>query len=343
MDEPIQPPPIERLTELVGEAAYDDTIACLARFETASTENRKEALRALRTLAEEQPTTVEPLLPALTAFLDDDERSVRLTTAKLFVAVAESDPTGVRAVVSALADRLADDEEFYYVRARAAEALGYVALEHPDSVTSPEVLADLRVGLSFDEPEVKRKLAKALECVAIGDPGRLRHQVSALIEHADDEDELVRYHLCSALVAIACEHPGALEARTEALTARLDDENGYVRGRAAEGLGLLARSKPGEASLPRAAITALVADEESFVADRARFASRALDGSGRSGDGEPEDRPEPREIGTVAGVRRTTTEAVAAITTPDGGECPHCGLALGEHGPPMCPRCGAPY
>jgi HEAT repeat protein len=83
---------------------------------------------------------VEPALPACEALLKDDERSVRLTTAKLFVAAAEADPDAVVPMVPALADRLADDEEFYYVRARSAEALGYVALEHPDIVASPEML-----------------------------------------------------------------------------------------------------------------------------------------------------------------------------------------------------------
>jgi hypothetical protein len=56
----------------------------------------------------------------------------------------------VKPVVDALAERLADDEEFYYVRARSAEALGYVAVDSPEGVTDPETLADLRIGLEFD-------------------------------------------------------------------------------------------------------------------------------------------------------------------------------------------------
>ena len=63
--------------------------------------------------------------------LRDDERSVRLTTAKLFVAAADADPEAVVPMVPALAGRLAADEEFYYVRARSAEALEYVALGDP--------------------------------------------------------------------------------------------------------------------------------------------------------------------------------------------------------------------
>lgn len=104
---------------------------------------------------------------------DDEGRAIRLTTAKLFVALAQSEPPAVLPVVDMRADRLADDEEFYYVRARCAEALGYTAVDSPEEVTNPETLADLRIGLSFDESEVKEKLAKALAYVALGNPGRL--------------------------------------------------------------------------------------------------------------------------------------------------------------------------
>lgn len=46
-----------------------------------------------------------------------------------------------------LGERFADEDEFYYVRARAAEALGYVALEAPENVISPEIRADFHIGL----------------------------------------------------------------------------------------------------------------------------------------------------------------------------------------------------
>jgi hypothetical protein len=38
-----------------------------------------------------------------------------------------------------------------------------------------------------------------------------------------------------------------------------------------------------------------------------------------------------------------TDEIGEAITTPDGGDCPNCGLSLSETGTPTCPRCGNPY
>ena len=228
---------------------------------------------------------VGSLCPVLTTFLEDEERSVRLSTAKLFVAVSETDAASVEPVVGALADRLADDEEFYYVRARCAEALGYVALDHPEAVASPEVLADLRIGLSFDEAEVKEKLAAARDVLA----------------------------------------------------ARLTDENAYIRGRAAEALGLLARPEATDSMRPESELVTVADEAEAFAAERARFALEAT----REGDASADlsDR-----IGTVEAIHGTTQKIVDDITASDAdGECPHCGLALPENGPPMCPRCGVSY
>ncbi|ELZ85009.1 HEAT domain containing protein [Haloferax elongans ATCC BAA-1513] len=282
------------------------------------------------------------VVPALTPFLTDSERSIRLTTARLLVTIAESNPNAVVPVVESVAARLADEDEFYYVRARAAEVLGYVALEYPDEVSSPEVLANLRVGLSFDKSEVKEKLAKAIEYVAVGKPERLRHHASRLSEHLDNENELVRYHLTTALVAVGNEHPERLSGVTAALAERLGDENAHVRGRAAEALGVLAREGVYEESSLEATLEAPDGDDGSFVSDRVQFALDAVRESGaqeRSGTLESD----CDEFGTIESVRRTTSEAVDAISSPKSDEeCPHCGVALPESGPPMCPHCGAP-
>ena len=331
------PSPSDRVIELLEENAHGEASTYLEGIPAHSVDDRKTTIQSLQSVAADRPALVGSLCPVLTTFLEDEERSVRLSTAKLFVAVGEADAASVEPVVDALADRLADHEEFYYVRARCAEALGYVALDHPEAVTSPEILADLRIGLSFDEPEVKEKLAKALEHVALGDPGRLAHQVSSLAEHLDDDQELVRYHLCTALVLIGCDSPETLAEARDALSARLTDENQYVRGRAAEAVGLLTRSETTDSVRPESELVTVADDQESFAAERARFALDATgegDASRDSADG----------IGTVESVRGTTEGVVENITAPDAdNECPHCGLALPESGPPMCPRCGAPY
>ena len=112
-----------RLTGLLEDGDHEETVACLDRLRAADAEARKRVLRVIRDVAEERPTVFEALAVPLATFLTDENRAVRLTTAKLFVTLAQSEPTVALPVVDALADRLANDEEFYYVRARCVEAL----------------------------------------------------------------------------------------------------------------------------------------------------------------------------------------------------------------------------
>ncbi len=313
-------------------------LAALVRsLPSAPTETRKTCVRRLRDAVADDPTVVEPALERCEDLLADGERSVRLTTAKLFVAVAERDPDAVVPIAPALSSRLADEDEFYYVRARSAEALGYLALENPAVAASPDVLADLRIGLSFDEPEVREKLAKALEFVARGDPGRLRHHVASLSDHLDDENDRVRYHLCTALAVVGCEYPEPLVDGRAALLARLSDENGFVRGRAAEALGLLARADGEDGALPLSELEAMSEDDRPFVTKRATFAIDAVD-EGTAGDELPDG------VGTLDVVQRSSDRIAEEITASgDDSECPLCGVSLPEGDPPMCPNCGAPF
>jgi hypothetical protein len=140
----------DRVADHVAAGETDAAREALADLAAAAPDDRKATLRSLGSLAEEQPSRFDGLAPTLAAFLTDDVRAIRLTTAKVFVSLAESDPSVVVPAVDSLAARLADNGEFYYVRARSAEALGYVALDRPETVASPEILADLRIGLAFE-------------------------------------------------------------------------------------------------------------------------------------------------------------------------------------------------
>ncbi|QCC52044.1 HEAT repeat domain-containing protein [Halapricum salinum] len=327
--------PFDHILDLLGDDSPEAANERVATLQSQPADDRKAAIRSLQSVAEDRPTFLGPIAPAIAEFLDDEERSVRLGTAKLLVAIAEADSAAVKPVVPPLADRLADDEAFYYVRARAAEALGYVAVEYPDAVTAPEILADLRIGLEFDEPETREKLAKALEHVALGDPSRLRHQVDRLGDHLDDEPELVRYHLTTALVVIGTAHPEALSPAEHPLRERLDDEVSQIRGRAASALGLLAAADGTvEDGSLREKLQSLADAATAFEAERARFALGVL--GSESGTA--------RVVPTIDETYDGTADAVADIRAPDDdGQCPHCGLEFPENGPPMCPRCGGPY
>lgn len=333
MDDRTSATPDTELATLLEQGRTADALTALEQLSTADPADQQACLRSLKATADDHPELFDGVLTPLTEFLEAHGRPTRLTTAKLFVAVSEGAPDSVVSVVPTLAERLADESEFYYVRARCAEALGYVAVEHPDAVASPEVVADLRIGLAFDEPEVTEKLAKALAHVALGDPDRLRYQVDSLGDHLQADSELVRYHLSTAIVVIGCARPEQLTDAKAPLVSCLEDESQYVRGRAAEALGLLAGTDP-EISLPTAQLETLTADDE-FVADRAAFAL-SQHRSGASGDA-------ATGVATIDAIRGHTTDIAAEIRSPDvDGGCPHCGLSLSESGPPLCPGCGTP-
>jgi hypothetical protein len=329
------PPAPDQLVNLVTDEPTDAVLTALDRLSTADTDTRKQCLQALRKLAGERQRVFAGLTPKLADFLTDEDRAVRLTTAKIFVRVAQTEPALIRSTVEPLAARLADGEEFYYVRARSAEALGYVGLEYPEDVSDPEILADFRIGLSFDEPEVKEKLAKALAYVAVGDPGRLRHHVSSVADHLDDDNTLVRYHLTTALVAVGCDHPDRLSDVTAELTERLTDGSPYVRGRSIEALGMLARSETAlDWDTALDGIETAFDDAPRFLTERLQFARRA------STD---EDQSIITEFGTIDSIQTSIEDGAEGIRSPDSDkECPHCGLDIPDSGPPMCPQCGAP-
>ncbi|NHX41008.1 MULTISPECIES: HEAT repeat domain-containing protein [Haloarcula] len=333
MDDQPSGPPETEIATLLEQGNEADAVAALERLSTAGPATQQACLRSLKAAADEQPELFDGVLPSLTDFLQDSERPTRLTTAKLVVTISEGAPDSVVPVVPTLAERLADESEFYYVRARCAEALGYVAVDHPDAVVSPAVVADLRIGLEFDKPEVTEKLAKALAHVTLGSPERLRYQVDSLAEHLQSDSEVVRYHLSTALVVIGSACPERLVDAREALVSCLEDESRYVRGRAAEALGLLAGTDSIE-SFPQTQLDDLTVAEE-FVAKRAQFALSRHRGT-ESANGFT-------GIATRDAIRTQTAEIVSEIRTREGDDgCPHCGLSLPESAPPLCPGCGTP-
>ena len=86
-------------------------MACPDRVGAADVETRKRTFRAVWNVTEEPSCSFEELAGPLSTFLTDEDRAVRLTTAKLFVTLAQSEPAAVMPAVDALAERLADDEE----------------------------------------------------------------------------------------------------------------------------------------------------------------------------------------------------------------------------------------
>jgi HEAT repeat protein len=258
-------------------------------------DERHDLARVLRDRAETDPATVADALPGLVPLLGDDRDPVRLLAAKTYLAVAEADPGAVP--TGPLEDAL--DDEFYYVRARAVQALGRVARARGE--VDPSLLARLLNGLELEREESRERYAGALADCALADPSALRTLVPDIAEALDDESAVVRYHLATALAAVAREEPGRVAAVTDALEACLGDEEPYVAGRAAEALGHAGVAVDGDA-------LAVAEDDADGDVDDEALAFRDERVAAATGDTEGSDLP------AVAEGHDTAAEAVA---TPD--------------------------
>jgi hypothetical protein len=192
---------------------------------------RHELATALRDRAEADPAAIADALAGLAPLLEDNRDSTRLLAAKTHVAVAEHDPAAVPTdpLEAAL------DDEFYYVRARAVQALGRVARAR--GAVDPSLLARLLNGLAFERAESRERYAGALADCALADPAALRTLVPDIADALDDDSAVVRYHLTTTLAGVAQLEPERVAGVAEALQARLTDDDPYVVGRAAEALG----------------------------------------------------------------------------------------------------------
>jgi len=306
--------------------------ASLPQLLNLPADTQKALLRQLGAVAQEEPAVLEPALPTLEAILSAENRSVRLTAVKVLASIAATQPDAMIGLGSPLTDALTDD--FYYVRGRAAQALGHVAETAPEAVDTPTIIARLLNALSLDRAETRHYVSEALCRIAFGDSTALRTMTSDVAEHLSDQEVLVRYYLTTTLAVVATVEPTYVTAVEPELRDRLDDDVPFVRGRAAETLGLIARS---DADAVEPATESLQArrEDDQFVASRATFALHQLDESPPKFD---------REIGTRGAIVDETPIIVEELTSPDPDDsgCPQCGETFGETHPPMCPRCGRP-
>jgi len=269
---------------------------------------RHELATALRDRAESDPAAVANALAGLAPLLDDDRDSTRLLAAKTYLAVAEADPEAVP--TGPLEDAL--DDEFYYVRARAVQALGRVA--RASGEVDPSLLARLLNGLELEREESRERYAGALADCALADPSALRTLVPDIAEALDDDSAVVRYHLATALAVIARVEPARVAVVTDALEACLGDEEPYVAGRAAEALGDAGVAVDMDA-------VAVAEDDVDGDADDEALAFRDERVAVATGDTEGRDLP---------AVAEGHDAAAAAVATPDDPVDP--ALPLGHPG-----------
>jgi HEAT repeat protein len=316
--------------DLVAAAGNPESESLADRIRDANPDTTKACADRLRSVTADDPSALDTVRPTVEALLTDDDRSVRLTVTKAVARFARAETESATVFAPALVNRL--DDDFYFVRGRAAEALGHLALADPDAIETATVIARLLNALSLDREEICQEVTGALARIALGDPKALRTVTDDIADDLGDDDPAVRYYLTTAIVAVATEYPGYCRSVTDTVGTRLSDDDEYVRGRAAEVLGLVA-TVDSDALTDYRSVLEQQTDDDSFVAERAQFALAVAETGTAEQSG---------DIGDCAAIAAETADIVDAITTADGEGCPHCGEPGGGAAAPFCPTCGAP-
>lgn len=209
--------------------------------------------RKKRTNDADDPTAA--LLAALRKALADPTAAVRAAAAE---SLARLGPDTAGELAASLMERTTDEDET--VRVRAISAVGVVAADHPDTVST-------LAGLLADPSQAVRTAA----ATALGTlKGKAASAVSALVPLLQDRDETVRTAAADAMGRI-----GSLpQAAAASLAEGLASEDTVLQARTAEALGSI-----GEAAADVAPALVLAADDDN---DRVR--AKAIEALGHIGE-----------------------------------------------------------
>lgn len=163
-------------------------------------QTRRDAGRAFRVAAEQNPAVIEPYCETLVELLADRSGSVRLSGAIGFRELATTAPTTVAERIPELLALLegADAPAIQMAVVRALTRVG----EHSLGIVTiaDETTADL---LRTATPPIKAAIVTVFAGVVVTDPAQFPETVSAMEDALDDEEERVCRYAAAALALIA--------------------------------------------------------------------------------------------------------------------------------------------
>lgn len=137
--------------------------------------------------------------------LESDNVTVRREGAHKIRAVARRSPKGLRSHVEVLAASLQDQDP--KVRERVAAALSEIAEDSPNPLASDRIIRDLTLGLSANDPLVRRYTLMVFRDLAEFDVGKIVDHVRNVAELGDSEDPVTQLFVAAFLVEVAKSRP----------------------------------------------------------------------------------------------------------------------------------------
>ncbi|QAU11515.1 hypothetical protein EKH57_01305 [Halorubrum sp. BOL3-1] len=221
----------------------------LSDFLTPDTDDHvlKNALSAIKEIAEEDASAVTDVVPRCEVLLQDETRET-IRVLLILERVADEHPETVLPTVPTLIEYTTDVSNGN--RVGALSVLGRVSKAYPNVAT--DVIPTAHELLSTDDDQLRANAAGILADQAEEYPEEVRPTVPDVIELLGDEDEYVRYNATSILARIAEHYPNVVEPATETLLASLDEDRAAARENACWALGRLTATTAEDALRARA-------------------------------------------------------------------------------------------
>jgi HEAT repeat protein len=163
-------------------------------------QTRRDAGRAFRVAAEQNPAIIEPHCDTLVELLTDRSGSVRLSGVIGFKELATTAPTTVAERIPELL-ALLEGADAPAIQMAVVRALTRVGEHSPRTIAiADETTADL---LRTATPPIKAAIVTVFAGVVVEDPARFPGTVSAIEDALDDEEERVRRYAAAELALIA--------------------------------------------------------------------------------------------------------------------------------------------
>jgi hypothetical protein len=198
--------------------------AAVSHLAARGDESDPQVVEAIRSVAEDDPSVVEPHVSELAAIISDSDQSRHLPT-RCVMDLAGIDPSIVLDVVPALESAAATGDDV--TRGYAVYALSEIADAYPEEVfPAIDVLVSR---LQTDDETTQTNALAALGTVASNYPDAAKPIIDQIAPLLDASEDQVRNNAVGLLADLAQQHPAVVIQYAAEIAALLEDANPQAR------------------------------------------------------------------------------------------------------------------
>lgn len=181
-----------------------DPVEPLSLLESPQPSVRRDAIEALREIAEAKPKSTTDAIPRLIALLGTTDQQAEVHILEAAAAVASVDPEAVAPSIMPIINRIELRSSTHVLQA-ATKVLAEVATEYPE--VTIDAVPRLAVALDHPDPRVKRNVLAALSKIAETYPEEIRPLVDELERALEEDDERVIQAALATLGRLLSQYP----------------------------------------------------------------------------------------------------------------------------------------